>query len=397
MLLSSANRHSLHSFMGALGLAGLALLAACSDAGGSTSTHGGGGGGSTTGSGGTGGSGGDGGTGGSGGIGGNGGNGGNGGGGPACTDFTGTFVVTEAIPCSAIGQLLKGSCVTQNGCALTVATNVGVLTGTVDGDTATLSGDLFAISTAIPYECTAKLENGSLALACSYMVGGSSGDCTMALPKQALPAGATSACCDVLGQSCGAGSKCTLGDPAEQLTTNFSLCEAAGGAVAKGAACTRNASGEDDCAPGLLCTDEAKAANSGACREFCAKASDCGASELCLAYIYTSPLTGLCVPTCTPFGNDCEAGSTCRGRTVLDNEGLVDYSGNGFACGHTGALAVGELCTQQWDCGANARCGIDQFGDKRCVSYCDDAHPCNGGQFCSTYGIPSYPTFGECQ
>ncbi|MDC0741362.1 hypothetical protein [Polyangium mundeleinium] len=344
-------------------------------------------------------------SGGSGGAGGSGGTGGAGGsgGGPDCADFSGTFVVGEVLSCSAgIGVMLKGACVAQNSCALTVSTNMGVLTGTVEGPTATLSGVLHHVTTTkFPYECTAKLEkNGSLMLDCSYMTDESAGSCSIALPEQALPAGATSACCDLMGQTCGAGKECTMVDPAGQKTSYFSVCEAAGGAVAEGATCTRTAFGEDNCAPGLLCTDDAKPASSFACRSFCTKSTDCSANELCLAYPYASPLGGLCIPTCAPFGNGCEAGATCRDRTVLDKDGIVDFSSTtgGFACGHAGAVAVGDVCAKDADCGVNARCGVAwSTGDRRCLAYCDAAHPCTGDATCSTYGIPGHPEFGVCQ
>ncbi|MDI3292099.1 hypothetical protein QHF83_52800, partial [Polyangium sp. 15x6] len=352
------------------------------------------------GSGGAGGAGGVGGSGGAGGTGGSGGSGGAGGGGPACADFNGTYVVTEQTSCP-MAALLKSACVAQNDCTLTVGTNMGVMTGTVDGDIATFSGELSHLSTKFPYECTAKRENGSLALNCTVTMADSTCTTAMALPAQALPAGATSACCDLVGQNCGAGSECTLVDPAGQKKTYFSVCEAVGGAVAEGAACTRTAFGEDNCAPGLLCTDDAKAPNNFACREYCAKKSDCDANELCLAYWTGSPLAGVCIPTCTPFSNGCEAGSTCRDRNSLTNDGIVDISGaGGFACGHAGPVAVGEICQWDADCGVNARCGV-QFsggdGNKRCLAYCDDAHPCSGGKSCSPYFIDGYTDFGECQ
>jgi hypothetical protein len=188
--------------------------------------------------------------------------------------------------------------------------------------------------------------------------------------------------CNVAGQDCSGGEKCTVKSGTEGYY-NACVPPQDGGTKTAGEECKRLAMGTDDCAPGFFCTFLPGKADPMHCRELCLAHSDCTGEERCVA-LGRGPasLAGLCLVGCTLFGTDCGDGNTCRLET--DPLGVSTVT----ICYQTSTQgsALGA------DCGAQAQCkDADAYCDGlpipsqqttgagtggTCRMLCDDTHPC---------------------
>lgn len=116
--------------------------------------------------------------------------------------------------------------------------------------------------------------------------------------------------------------------------------------------------------------------------EPCASEAECTRPKT--SCVLTAAGAGTCKATCTPFGSDCAAGSTCTAHAP-ETAGVTQISKAAF-CRTIGGTALGASCLDDpGACGTNAECLF--FPDKgegvpqsRCHSLCDPTHACGGGQ-----------------
>src|SRR5205814_951039 len=130
-----------------------------------------------------------------------------------------------------------------------------------------------------------------------------------------------------------------------------------------------------DCKPGEVCTDIGTSAP--VCRAGCKMDADCTGTPKsgCVILIPGTPEAGACIPTCTTFGTDCGAGSTCS--RVPEQTGVSQTSPLTY-CKKTGATALGASCVDDpASCGANADCIFfpeppqnETVNDSKCHSLC---------------------------
>jgi len=230
------------------------------------------------------------------------------------------------------------------------------------------------------------------------------GDMAMKPPADMAMAGekpdlAQAGPCKPIEQTCANEmKKCTFVDDGNMSVTTD--CMPIQGAKKDGEVCKRIGAtpeeqiGNDDCEKGLFCSGLGQLSNppSRKCRKFCRKDGECGAKVGCVAIGEAQP-AGLCVPSCTPFGNDCGANLTC---TYLLNkfENNDDFI---FSCRAVGKVAAGARCSEPTDCLANMFCADPmKTGQGMCVQACDNTHPCPMGKMCrAEMGFAN--GFGTCQ
>jgi hypothetical protein len=194
--------------------------------------------------------------------------------------------------------------------------------------------------------------------------------------------------CDPWMQDCPEGEKCmpysddgvtVIGDQCVPIVGNGQL----------GDPCVSDGivEGTDDCGEGLMCwpNDGSEAS----CHSFCTMADNptCEMGTSCVVYYeFYAPL---CVPSCDPLLQDCEAGSACH------------WGGDVFECmPETANLQLGEACGGVDECGAGLTC-IDAAvlpdcaGASCCAAYCDVMAPdCQQmGTECVQYFDPSPPAY----
>jgi hypothetical protein len=174
--------------------------------------------------------------------------------------------------------------------------------------------------------------------------------------------------CSVVTQDCGSGQKCVAKVQGANMTVVGTTC-VANGTVTEGQPCMMvSASGlvNDNCVAGTVC-DNSGGDSSLHCRKTCSTSTTCSSASLKCAAVYTNDW-GLCIPSCTPFGNDCPAGNDCS--TTFDAISATPNSGV-FACKTTGMGALFANCSSDTDCGANLACV-----GPHCSPICDTAHQC---------------------
>ena len=198
--------------------------------------------------------------------------------------------------------------------------------------------------------------------------------------------------CDLVQQSCSdpTNNKCTLVDDGTGVGT-AAQCVPSRGALLEGQTCMRlgtgpSAVGMDDCKRGLLCSgfgtlDARMPARH--CRKFCARDQDCavGRGPRCQAVTDEAPPLGICVPTCTLFGQDCDAGLDCS-QTLVDTDGNHLY----LSCRAPGPVALAAACAADSDCGTGAAClnlSNRAGGAFACTQLCDGSHSCANGKMCT--------------
>lgn len=299
---------------------------------------------------------------------------------PTCEDFAGAY--------RGEGSCNPGTltfpwaiCVRQTGCDLVVKTNA-------DQTYSGVAGETFKVTTNDPAveRCTGVHSSGIVAMHCSGPKQGES--CDGKATPEPLP-GATSPCCDLHGDACGAGARCA---PIDTVSGGvFTACVPDDGALGPGDACSRTAPtaaavGRDACEKGLYCTDFGTPTPDGrACRELCLLDADCPAGEACFG-VGATPWAGVCVPTCALFDEgSCADGMTCRVVASHDSYGLVWNT----RCGATGAKGAGEACSQPEECGPSLGCvaGV-------CEPWCDATHACPDGLSCAEYPSRKADGFG---
>jgi hypothetical protein len=186
-------------------------------------------------------------------------------------------------------------------------------------------------------------------------------------------AGAAALPCDLNKQDCVQGQKCVPAVVAGAVP-GTGVC-ASDGTVAVGGACVLNTANmdawEDNCVAGTLCDNDGPN-NAYVCRKICSDDTACtNAGDKC-ADLFTTAW-GFCLPSCTPFGNDCPAGNNCA---VAFNDVSVTATNNTgfFVCKTPGPGTAFAPCTGlDTDCGPDLVCdGVRHW----CTPICDSTHAC---------------------
>ncbi len=204
--------------------------------------------------------------------------------------------------------------------------------------------------------------------------------------------------CNTTSQNCQdpVVSKCTVIFNGATFETE---CLAPTGTLAEGDTCVRDAEGNtgvghDPCAAGLFCSGIGLPIGpppERACRKFCDSNLNCTvANQECLSLDGDGALQGICVPTCTLFGTDCQAGMSC---SISINNNGADGMGT---CRTDGIGMSGNTCDANTDCATNMNCISDGAGGGICAALCDAAHACPGGMACTAVS-PLPNQGGFCQ
>lgn len=290
-------------------------------------------------------------------------------GGGSCVDVSGAFVVDATATCTSFLRPPAGACILQEGCHIEIALDTGTLAGTVSGDSLTASGPVVVDGATVQVACTGTVQGAMASLACTA----AGVACSLPATRQPLVAGVQSYCCDPLHPTCSAGAHCTWTVPDVTSGEWFTSCVTASGTGHAGDTCTSTDVGFDDCADGLFCAFYGHAGNDYRCLRFCEKAGDCSPTETCLGGGGVRS-AGECVSTCTVFGTDCGAGTSCHPFWALDAAGAL-RDGVGSFCSPVGHGAVGIDCVANSQCLANDVCGLSN----KCAPMCDQGHPCATG------------------
>ncbi len=201
--------------------------------------------------------------------------------------------------------------------------------------------------------------------------------------------------CDPVAQNCvePEAPVCGVIFPPNNMPLNF-VCRESLGDVGEGEACTRpnDVVGEDDCAPGHLCTGYGLPIGDPqqrVCREFCQTPTACGDDAHC---IWLHPLAnlGMCMETCDPRGSDCVEGAKCS----------IFFSGadakNFWICTNDSGANVGDSCSGSEQCGAGQWCPFStNAAERTCTAFCADDIPCPNGETCVPN--PQMPGYGACE
>jgi hypothetical protein len=176
--------------------------------------------------------------------------------------------------------------------------------------------------------------------------------------------------CDVMKQDCAnpATPRCeVVRDPTSGIFT--SRCTA-DGTVDEGQPCTQESDGTDDCKHGLTCT--VFGGPSPACRRLCNTDNECGSTNVCVHH--PNRFAGMCLPPCTVFGSDCQAGLTCR--PAQDDQYALRKDGKGYCLPDSlNTVAPNGGCVADDQCEGAAYC----FFAGWCKQVCDTSHACTGG------------------
>jgi hypothetical protein len=197
--------------------------------------------------------------------------------------------------------------------------------------------------------------------------------------------------CDPLQQACGTGQKCTFISTGSRSGAVATRCIAATGQGNAGDACTReppDAFGQDDCGPGLLCTNLGEPPTL-RCRRYCAGAGNCTSGTACVNFLSSNLLSqplGLCAPTCTLFGNDCPTGHDCSG--IAFEVPSTPPINRAPVCRPTGTAQAGDAC-QNALCAPGHICNPTGGSNPTCAVLCDAQHPCATGTCTPLPGLPN--------
>jgi len=197
--------------------------------------------------------------------------------------------------------------------------------------------------------------------------------------------------CDIVKQDCPSGQKCVPKVKGADQTVVGSTC-VTNGTIAEGQPCATNDSNSsllnDNCVAGTMCDDTGPNVQT-VCRKFCNKTTACSTAGQQCAAAYTDSW-GLCLTSCTPFGNDCPQGNDCS--PAFDAISTTPDSGV-FTCKLTGSGTAYSHCESNPDCGANLGCDFDHGW---CVPVCDNTHACaqppNDGGTVSCLSYANLPT-----
>jgi hypothetical protein len=199
--------------------------------------------------------------------------------------------------------------------------------------------------------------------------------------------------CDPNAQDCvDPAKKCTEVAIDQMMTMLEGQCIAITGNKMPGDPCTRtpDVAGHDDCDKGSFCSSIGSyyplTMPNRHCRSYCASDGDCKTMGERCDSLDPQNGVGLCVPTCTPFGTDCQMGYDCSMFVeTIDQMALL------ATCRFIGMTAIGAACKDVTDCVAGATCNIPQnMTMGTCVAMCDMAHPCpNAGKCMAAPGLPN--------
>lgn len=296
-----------------------------------------------------------------------------------CPTIEGYYLASST--CPALDDASFGVCLAQDGChlELSLATSASPAEAELDGMFGAFEDAVLATDVTCS-ELT--VESTRVRISCVDRIGIG---CELIL--QPRPTERAGLCC-VADSACGAGETCTLvalgaGPP---ITT---ACVADEGTGTAGMACTRGASGDDDCAPGLYCTALGVGGDALACRALCRSSADCG-GDACIA-TGTAPSMGFCVEACDVFDDAaCGTGGACSPVAAYGAIGASALTG---VCDDAGSIAEGERC-ETAACVAGTVCARNALLELRCAPPCDDGHPCDVG---SCVALADGDPLGACQ
>jgi hypothetical protein len=206
--------------------------------------------------------------------------------------------------------------------------------------------------------------------------------------------GGQSAACDVVGQSCPSGQKCTTALDASGMEVGQCVPD---GTVGLGQSCIADNNDptrwDDNCKAGGFCVDVGGIGS--VCRKVCVSDSACAGGERCIG---DGTGYGLCLPICTPFSSaagNCEVGADCS-DAVEDYDGKTVY----VICKPTGSTAAWGTCATDGDCVAGSVCNISGNAQPNaCQPTCDATHACPPppGHTASCKMLSSSDPIGYCQ
>lgn len=208
--------------------------------------------------------------------------------------------------------------------------------------------------------------------------------------------------CDPFAQDCPENEKCVpYGSTGGNWDAN--KCVPVTGSGAAGDACTYGGTVEatDDCDANTHCWDvmDVDGMNVGVCTPFCTGTADdpiCGPDTSCL--IANDGSINLCITTCDPLLQDCNAGLACF------------WANSGFNCIFTTQdIPLGEVCGFINDCASGLACLTAEVlpacnGSACCGSWCSIAEGAacpQMGTECSAFfeegmAPPGYEDVGVC-
>ena len=295
-----------------------------------------------------------------------------------CHDFHGAYTMTGTCDSDFV-SFFNFSCVRQDDdCNLEMSVASAAFTGSANGNDLTID----SVYSMAPTSCTGNWDeaNGIVDISCEIpdFIVTCDGEAEPLLPSGDI----ASYCCDLLGQDCGDGYRCTYVSSGSN-TPLVAACLADAGTKQENETCTRGAEGVgyDDCARGFFCGNYSTGDfDSRTCLRPCDAHSDCEAGQGCMSGSVAVPRVGFCVPTCDIFGDgsECDAGTSCTMITSIDRDDTMLLSES--FCMTSNSKPVGGTCSYNNDCASGLICS--PFNGT-CVAVCDDDHPCTvTGQEC---------------
>lgn len=109
----------------------------------------------------------------------------------------------------------------------------------------------------------------------------------------------------------------------------------------------------------------------------CAGATDCAATEICLA---APGGGGACVPTCSVNGGECSGTASCAGVATLSVNVCKSENSSPSASDEASSDDVQVPCHSDAECQAldqGALCVADVHGDRQCAEACTTEADCN--------------------
>lgn len=194
------------------------------------------------------------------------------------------------------------------------------------------------------------------------------------------------AACDIYGQDCAAGEKCTpYSDQPDLRPDDIRCCPIVGDSPRQpGDACTVEdyfGSCLDDCEVGSFCLDIDNDGE-GTCQSFCSGSASnpqCQADETCYIYFAGTPL---CFPNCDPLAQACPEDQGCYPDSSA-------AGGTGFICLPSigSNNTYGDYCWLLSNCSPGFICVTPEFQPECdglvgcCTPLCDTAEPDDCGDF----------------
>lgn len=205
--------------------------------------------------------------------------------------------------------------------------------------------------------------------------GGAGGQCPNPIVPLCQTSSASATCDPVCQTGCGCGLRCNV-------TTAGLGCAPPQGAKKVGELCQ---SGSDDCAPGLVCLQEACGTNVARCYRYCMDGSACGTNGVCGTSVELPNGTSSGQRACDLGDSACDAVA----RTGCPDPALTCFMAgpNSTRCDCPSGLnrAAGENCSGYNDCAAGLTC-LSVGGPARCYKLCRGNSDCAGCTIIGTAG-----------